>query len=140
MSEFNGKGVTRREVLIGAAGGLALAAVEPDPAGAQGSQGSQTPQQQPAPAADAWVVAANENVQISSNKTTAARASSTRLPAAKRDRKDSKDTKDTRDSKEIKDSKDSKESKEPKEPERKKFAHPWGPPKAPDWSGEADKP
>jgi hypothetical protein len=41
MSEFNGKGVTRREVLIGAAGGLALAAVEPDPARAQGSQGAQ---------------------------------------------------------------------------------------------------
>ena len=34
-------GVTRREVLIGAAGGLALAAVDPERAGAQDAQGAQ---------------------------------------------------------------------------------------------------
>src|SRR5277367_2407144 len=41
MTESNGTGVTRREVLIGAAGGLALAAIEPHRAAAQDAQGTQ---------------------------------------------------------------------------------------------------
>jgi hypothetical protein len=41
MSERLSNGVTRREVLIGAAGGLALAAVEPQRAAAQEAQGTQ---------------------------------------------------------------------------------------------------
>src|SRR5271170_1457889 len=41
MSEWLGNGVTRREVLIGAAGGLALAAVEPQRAAAEDAQGTQ---------------------------------------------------------------------------------------------------
>jgi hypothetical protein len=41
MSEHHGPGVTRREVLIGAAGGLALAAVEPQRAAAEDASGAQ---------------------------------------------------------------------------------------------------
>jgi C terminal of Calcineurin-like phosphoesterase/N terminal of Calcineurin-like phosphoesterase len=41
MSEHHGPGVTRREVLIGAAGGLALAAVEPHRAAAEDAPGAQ---------------------------------------------------------------------------------------------------
>ena len=41
MSEDVHNGITRRDVLIGAAGGLALAAIEPQWAEAQGSQGAQ---------------------------------------------------------------------------------------------------
>src|SRR5271166_5709595 len=37
MSEHPGLGVTRREVLVGVAGGLALAAIDPAPAFAQGA-------------------------------------------------------------------------------------------------------
>jgi hypothetical protein len=37
MSEHHGHGVTRREVLVGVAGGLALAAIDPAPAFAQGA-------------------------------------------------------------------------------------------------------
>jgi len=41
MSEHHGDGFTRREVLIGAAGGLALAAIEPRRAEAQAAPGPQ---------------------------------------------------------------------------------------------------
>ena len=41
MSESHANGVTRRDVLIGAAGGLALAAIEPRGAAAQESQATQ---------------------------------------------------------------------------------------------------
>ncbi len=41
MSENANSGVTRREVLIGAAGGLALAAVDLHRAAAQDAQGAQ---------------------------------------------------------------------------------------------------
>jgi hypothetical protein len=41
MSEHHGPGVTRREVLIGAAGGLALATVEPQRAAAEDASGTQ---------------------------------------------------------------------------------------------------
>src|SRR5271157_148776 len=41
MSQDQMTGVTRREVLIGAAGGLALAAIEPRGAAAQDAQGAQ---------------------------------------------------------------------------------------------------
>ena len=40
MSEHHGSGVTRREVLIGAAGGLALAAVDASRAVAQDAAGA----------------------------------------------------------------------------------------------------